>query len=324
MTLEVRPVRAEDDGDVFNLLQASLGWLPDEDHRAFFAWKHRDNPFGVSPSWVAVDGERVVGFRTFMRWDFERPDGVAPAVRAVDTATHPDYQGRGLFSKLTLNGLEELREEGVRFVFNTPNDQSRPGYLKMGWQVVGRLPVLARPRSSLAFLKLARARTRAERWPVATDAGEPATTALADVEPVAKLLAQQSPVTGLRTHRTPEYLHWRYGRLPMLGYRVVTAGRVEDGLAVFRLRRRGALVECTICEVLVPEGERHAATELARQALLHSGADYAIQLGGRRAAGKGFLPIPRQGPRLTWRSVCEPAMPSFASWELAVGDIELF
>ena len=42
-----------------------------------------------------------------------------------------------------------LRGEGVGFVFNTPNDQSRPGYLKMDWKLVERLPVLARPRALL-------------------------------------------------------------------------------------------------------------------------------------------------------------------------------
>ena len=67
------------------------------------------------------------------------------AVRAVDTATDPDYQGRGLFTRLTLQAIDELRAEGVDFVFNTPNDQSRPGYLKMGWQVVGTLPTHVRP-----------------------------------------------------------------------------------------------------------------------------------------------------------------------------------
>ncbi len=69
---------------------------------------------------------------------------VLRAVRAVDTATDPDYQGQGLFTALTMHGLDEVRADGVDFVFNTPNDQSRPGYLKMGWQTVGELPVAVR------------------------------------------------------------------------------------------------------------------------------------------------------------------------------------
>ena len=80
------------------------------------------------------------GFRTLMRWEFLDGERVVRAVRAVDTATHPDYQGRSIFTRLTLHALDELVAEGVEFVFNTPNEQSRPGYLKMGWQVVGQLP----------------------------------------------------------------------------------------------------------------------------------------------------------------------------------------
>ena len=73
-------------------------------------------------------------------------------------------------------------------MFNTPNDQSRPGYLKMGWQLVGRLPVLARPRSPAALARLARARTPADKWSQPADAGLPVHDVLADPAPVAELL----------------------------------------------------------------------------------------------------------------------------------------
>ena len=56
------------------------------------------------------------------------------AVRAVDTITAPEARGRGVFTRFTLAILsnEITRDDDVSFVFNTPNDQSRPGYLKMG------------------------------------------------------------------------------------------------------------------------------------------------------------------------------------------------
>ena len=92
---------------MLDLLDASLGWVPDELHRAFFAWKHRENPFGPSPAWVATDGadRRVphvppLGVRA--------DGGSSRAVRAVDTATHPDHQGQGIFTALTLHALDAL------------------------------------------------------------------------------------------------------------------------------------------------------------------------------------------------------------------------
>ena len=36
--------------------------------------------------------------------------------------------------------VEELTSDGVDFVFNTPNPESRAGYLTMGWQDAGRIP----------------------------------------------------------------------------------------------------------------------------------------------------------------------------------------
>ena len=138
--LALRAAAPEDRPAILALLAASLGWNSDERLERFFEWKHEQNPFGRSPRLVAVDGDRMVGFRTFLRWEFVDARGeVLRAVRAVDTATDPQYQGRGIFRSLTLRAVEELAADGVAFVFNTPNARSRPGYLTMGWQEVGPL-----------------------------------------------------------------------------------------------------------------------------------------------------------------------------------------
>jgi GNAT superfamily N-acetyltransferase len=116
----------EDRPAILALLTKSLGWHDDPRYQALFEWKHDQNPFGRSPMWVACDGDRVVALRVFMRWQFRRGNETLRAVRAVDTATDPEYQGKGLFTALTLHGLDELRADGVDFVFNTPNAQSLP------------------------------------------------------------------------------------------------------------------------------------------------------------------------------------------------------
>ena len=329
--LEVRAATSADDAAVLGLLQASMGWVPDEQYADFFRWKHRDNPFGPSPSWVAVDEgddstERIVGFRTFLRWQFEQDDTTIEAVRAVDTATHPDYQGRGIFSLLTRHGLEQLAEAGVAFVFNTPNERSRPGYLKMGWQLVQRLPVAARPRSALALVRLARARTPAEKWSADCRGGEAALDAFADEAALTALLERlrSEAVPGsLSTRRSPEYLRWRYG-FPPLRYRVVAApGGLAEGLAVFRVRRRGAATEAALCEVLVPGDDSSTTRHLLSEVLRTSQADHAVRIGPPRP-GLGFLPVPGQGPTLVWRDVCQTTPPPATAWQLTLGDVELF
>jgi GNAT superfamily N-acetyltransferase len=319
--LEVVRGLDEHDDVVLPLLAASLGWSDDDRYRAFFEWKHRRNPFGSSPTWVALDEGRLVGFRTLLRWEFTRGDEVVTAVRAVDTATDPDHQGRGIFRRLTLRAVDELRDEGVGFVFNTPNDQSRPGYLKMGWVVVGRPEPAMRPLAARAPYRMATARVPASRWSEPTDAGEAAAAVVANG--LEGLLAALAPGDRLRTHRTPAFLAWRYGS-DVLPYRAVGDA---DGVAFFRLRRRGPALEAVLGDVLVPTGDHRRAralvAEVCRQAR-RAGADYVLRLGQPTRATQGFLALPGQGPVLTWRGLTATERPSLSGFALTMGDIELF
>ncbi len=305
---------------ILELARASLDWDDDDRHDAFFAWKHLENPVGPSPMWVADGGGSIVAFRTFLRWEWCRPDGsIASAVRAVDTATHPDHQGRGLFTALTMGALDELTAEGVDFVFNTPNEQSRPGYLKMGWQVIGRPPVRVRPRGLRGLRRLARARVPAEKWSEPAAFGHPASEVFAGGELVG--VTDTLATDTLTTNRTPAYFRWRYGFAP-LHYRVVHRGdTLADGFAVVRLRRRGAAIEATVCELVVSGGDRRAVGDLLGQI---EGADYVLVAGRFSPRDGGLLPLPHQGPQVTWRSLTEPEAPTLSGWTLSLGDLELF
>jgi hypothetical protein len=178
----------------------------------------------------------------------------------------------------------------VDCVFNTPNDKSRPGYLKMGWHEVGKVPVSVRLTGLRSIPKLAGARTAAEMWSDESSVGRPAGEVLADRDAVEALLARIGNGSRISTDRTPEFLHWRY-RFAPLRYRAVSLGRgVEDGLVVFRVRKRGTATEATICEVLAPEG---ASTKTAWKALKGSGVDYLLK--GSAAEGRLHLADARGG-----------------------------
>jgi hypothetical protein len=114
--------------------------------QSHFIWKHLDNPFGKSLGLVALDGGKIVGVRMFMKWQFKKGNDTVFALRPVDTITHPDYRGRGIFKVLTLKGLKKFRKE-YDIIFNTPNQNSLPGYLKMGWKLLDK-----RPHYKLAYV----------------------------------------------------------------------------------------------------------------------------------------------------------------------------
>jgi len=141
----IREYQATDETPVIALLNLALGTARAfERSTAFFRWKHLENPFGRSLMLLA-DSEKVVGLRAFLRWQFRAGGQTIRAVRAVDTATHPEFQRMGIFSRLTSACVDRARAEGVHLVFNTPNQYSMPGYLKLGWTHVGRSTVFVRP-----------------------------------------------------------------------------------------------------------------------------------------------------------------------------------
>lgn len=322
--LDIRPYEDADEGAVLALLGAALGKQVDDRYRAFFRWKHLENPFGRSFMWVGESEGALVGFRSFLRWRFVGAHAPVEAVRAVDTATDPSRRGLGTFRALTLHALDEMRDAGVELVFNTPNDQSRPGYLKMGWQLAGRAPVQVRPRGPLSLARMLRARSAATLWSEATDVGAPAEEVLSQ-EGLGELLdaASAAPGPELRTARTPAMLRWRYAGFAPVSSRVVPAGRsLADGFVLLRLRRRGAAVECTVGDQVVPGAPSRAAAAI-RGALRSTKADYALAgaAGGEKLPG--FATTDRLGPVVAWRGVQQHSSPP-PRFRFELGDLELF
>lgn len=131
--LEFRKIDYEKDVDeIIKLLNANF----ETSHsKEAFLWKHFDNPFGKSYGLLAVDNHKIVALRMFMRWEFLCNDEIIKAIRPVDTCTDHAYRGQGLFKKITLQGLENIKNE-YELIFNTPNENSKSGYLKMGWKEI--------------------------------------------------------------------------------------------------------------------------------------------------------------------------------------------
>jgi hypothetical protein len=252
-----------------------------------------------------------------MRWQFRRGEETLRAVRAVDTATDPAYRGKGLFTALTMHGLDALREDGVDFVFNTPNAQSLPGYLKMGWETVGTVPASFRLRGPRAVATTARARVPADLWSLPLDIGVAFSDWIDGNRPEHGGATPGHEPRQIVTDRSDAYLSWRYGT-SLLGYRAVTG---DGGVLVVRGRQRGAARELVVADAVGFTSGR--ADRAAAEVLSESGFDHVLRCGGT-APTQRFVPLPGGGPILTFRSLNLAAMPPLANWHLSMGDVELF
>jgi len=173
-SVEIRAATDSEVEEVFAVCSAALNWQsPDFDTR-LFRWKHIDNAFGRSLLLIAVDraapeGARILAVRPLMRWRFANDSGTTiSAARAVDTATLPSAQGKGLFRRLTLAGIEQLLAEDCGFIFNTPNSKSLPGYLKMGWFDAGEVRFGFGLSTPSAAPRILRSRTAADKQSIET------------------------------------------------------------------------------------------------------------------------------------------------------------
>lgn len=341
-TLVIRAFRTEDVPGCLTLLETCLAGGPTgRRDAAFFVWKHLDNPFGRSVALVAERADQIVGLRTLMRWELVSGTRTVPAVRAVDTATHPASQGQGIFRRLTTEALE-LAAADAMLVFNTPNDQSRPGYLSMGWTVVDDLPVLIRPVRPLRFARHAIRSRTALPAPVVRQpkCSLPSTDGLLAVAGLDALLddveAAHARDERLRTRLTRDYLKWRYVDAPGLDYRfaAVRDGSALRGLAVGRVRPRGELHELTLTELVTRPGDRDATRRLLR-AVVRAGSDHVATVVPRRSTAatvlhrRGFVRIPGADLTMTTRPL--PGLPrelpdvrAPENWAMRLGDLELF
>lgn len=342
--LTVRPARPEDRPALLDLLALCLGEGSVPRTAELWSWKHLESPFGPSPILVAEAEGRPVGLRAFLRWRWRSGGREVPAVRAVDTATHPDWRGRGVFSTLTRSLLEEVAAEGAAFVFNTPNRVSGRGYRKLGWRTVGRAPALVRALRPLGTaLRLARPEGGGpgSRRGEAPDLSGFPTAATFLASPFAgeliEALVEDRRDPRYRTALDLRYLQWRYGSPPGLDYRALWSEEPGDPAAViFRGRARGRLREVLVTELLAPAGEpgEQRSKKLLQRLATGAGADYLVAVasprtGERRALLRGgLLPAPGVGPRIvvrrlaTARGLPDPGEPS--AWRWSAGALELF
>lgn len=319
----VREAASGDLTAMVDLLKQSIGETLTPKTERYFTWKHEKNPFGKSKVLLAIEDNKIVGLRAFMHWSWVQGEQTIRAVRAVDTATDPAFQGKGIFKKLTLQAVDECRAEGVSLVFNSPNPISMQGYLKMGWSLAGRLPLYI-------------------RWGVVLPASfnEKKIDHIYNEYSIATALSKLAP--GWKVHNakhiihTPvneHYLGWRFRDCPVAKYGAI----IEPGKYgfIFRVKKVKQFMELRICEAWT-ENNNGATAKEARKAckklvkklkpLIVTCAETPLFNEGNKKLLKFFGPF-KKGPIITIRPLASENLnnfENFKAWEPSLGAMELF
>lgn len=332
--MQIRPATPQDKPAMIALLKKSLGEGLIPKSEFLWNWKHEQNPFGASFVLLAEENGMLIGLRAFMQWQWKWKDAEYKAIRAVDTATHPEHQGKGIFKKLTLQQLELCKQQGIHFVFNTPNDQSRPGYLKMGWVQQGRMPLKFKVRNpvalaySLAFKK-GKGNSGTE---------DPTPTQYWDQKIFNLMDKYVQPTEQLNTILSGSYIRWRYANNPLFSYNYFTD--FENFLLIGRIKQHSftrelRLVDCmlfnnassnrrinsSISKVILPYCKKHKI-----QVISFSGQQYQSHQSALN--WMGIIPVQHRGPIVTLRDLNMnekfPELLDIKNWGYSLGDMELF
>jgi hypothetical protein len=88
----------------------------------------------------AWDGEQLAAHYVACPLEARIDGEVVRGLVSLNTATHPDYQGQGLFTKLAEHAYGLGAQAGYRFVIGVANANSTPGFLRrLAFQDAGRL-----------------------------------------------------------------------------------------------------------------------------------------------------------------------------------------
>ena len=342
-----RSYQPDDEGSVLELLRLSLGESETLQRTpALWRWKHLISPFGPSYIRLACDREgRLAGMRAFMRWQLQASDREILAVRAVDTATHPEHQRRGVFSTLTGEVVADVQRDGVDLIFNTPNQYSLPGYLKLGWHYVGKvhpqIKVLNYPNFVLGMVRQKLSKSSLQFPSTNFFSADPTPISdLLDRRIELKTLIQKdrqlsNGASVIATQRSCEYLSWRYAEHPAIQYWTVFVeddGKLQAS-AIIRTNTRFGLKEVVLCELLLSEAEENSCQRLIDQLCSLLRADYIVAYFPQGSLHRyllnrcNFRAVPWQGMDFTCRVLSDniPHDPQMLeNWSVTRGDLELF
>ncbi len=123
LDFEVRPGNDLDPDDLVDVLSAGYAR---PFNREWFDWNHRENPWGISRSYVAVDNSGILGVVFGLPWRMSIGDRVVESSRLVDGATTPRAARRGVFRKVVaaeLSNWQVGERPGVVLATATPEAQ---------------------------------------------------------------------------------------------------------------------------------------------------------------------------------------------------------
>lgn len=100
-------------------------------------WKYRLNPAGFwgedGDIWVAESDGEIVSYYAVIPEKIKLGSRTITVAQSVDTATHPEFRGMGLFTTLARKVYSECQKR-YRLIYGFPSEMAFKGFLRLGWK----------------------------------------------------------------------------------------------------------------------------------------------------------------------------------------------
>jgi predicted N-acetyltransferase YhbS len=346
-TWTIRAYRPGDEDALVALFERVFGRSVSVAH---WRWKLKQPPSPVENVWLAVHGDAPIFHYAGIPTRYCLPRGEATAMVSVDTMTAPEFQRRGLLSRVGRHVYDAWRAAGVPFVIGLPNERWGSRASALGWEPLFMLQWLVRPLRPEAILaRRTRIRALARLTPVGalwngvwnSRLRRDATISVRRVERAGnefdalwERCGAEAPVSVVRDSA---WVNWRYLDVPSRAYRVLLAERAGQplGYLAYRVEESPGGRAGVIAELYAGRDDAAARRALIRAAideLRAAGAESAATLAIPDAplyhdlARAGFLR--RRGAFSVQIVPLDPALPMDVlrdprNWSVAGGDFDV-
>lgn len=307
----------EDIPNIIELLKAALG-VATKKSLGVWNWKHINNPFGPSEVYIAELNKELIAVRVFMQWQWKKSNGKKMKfLRAVDTCVSAKHRRKGIFENLNKYALEKSKQKGYHAIFNTPNDKSMAGNLKLGWRMNRKISVnlLFNPFFFLTqFFTRKKESTFFKKEYIFENYGD---------------------YPSFFTEKSKKFFDWRYYHNPMVEYLFKVFD--DEIVFVYRIKKHKFFNECRIVDVFKLKNECNAYVLLKGLAFFSKRymiVSFAKTLFNKSFLVHNFLVLPTlrlEGPNLVTKNL-NLSQHEYEllfdknpkSWGFHLGDMELF
>jgi GNAT superfamily N-acetyltransferase len=123
---------------IIDLLKGMWSDYDESGRYELFRWRYEENPYEKPIIFLAVDNEKVIGFRGFISQIFIKDENEYFVFSPSDTYIHREYRRKGIISALNDKCMEELntiyKKENTILINTSTSKPSMPVYLKQNWK----------------------------------------------------------------------------------------------------------------------------------------------------------------------------------------------